>query len=72
MGHGWEPLHLAASFIMAWPTTSSGRAGAVVEATRITHGLDRSRCCKQRTTEFASSVQATANGALFAVAILDQ
>ena len=49
---------------MAWPITSSGPAGAVVDATRMTHGLDLIRCCRQRATEFSSSVQESTKLAL--------
>ena len=51
----WPPiLH------MACPTTSSGPAGAVVEATRITDGLERSKYCRLRPTETSSSVHESA------------
>src|SRR5436190_1273378 len=43
---------------MARPMTSSGPAGAVVEATRITVGLARSRCCRLRATALSSSALA--------------
>jgi len=45
---------------MARPTTSSGPAGAVVEAIRMQAGLVRSRCCSERTTCFSSRLFAQA------------
>ena len=36
---------LPPTLIIARPTTSSGPAGTVAEATRITQGFERSKCC---------------------------